>query len=67
MLSIKIVGLPEEEWGRAGRLAGQFLKEFPERIGAYHGCIYSNSVGPDLYVYKTKTLIVVRKTNETRI
>lgn len=61
---IKIRDLGEEQWSRAARLASQFLKEFPEKFGIRDGCIYATlrSEDPALYVYKTKTQIVVRPT-----
>ena len=63
-----IRGVPESEWARCARVAKQFLEEYPDKKeGIYHGCVYFNEAlpVPGLYVYKTKTSVIVRNTNES--
>lgn len=65
-MNVKIVDVPQSEWTRCARVAAQFLEDYPDKpIGAYHGCVYFNEVlpVPALYVYKTKTCVVVRNSN----
>ncbi|RVH87771.1 hypothetical protein CN204_04375 [Sinorhizobium meliloti] len=61
-ITLKVVNLPRNEWLRAHRAAAQFLNDYPDRIGMRNGVIYSRTVGPELpiYVYRTKTEVVVR-------
>ncbi|UFS83166.1 hypothetical protein LPB79_13010 [Rhizobium sp. T136] len=65
-LSLKIVGLPRNEWFRAHRVANHFVEEYPDRIGMRHGCVYSPAFGDygPVYVYRTKTQVVVRASSE---
>jgi hypothetical protein len=63
-MSIKIVDLDPEQWTRAVGIARLFLERHPNRkLGIYNGVVYSNNADPDVYVYRTKTQVVVRKTN----
>jgi len=52
------------EWIRGPMVAKQFLKDYPERIGVRNGCSYVQNEDYDnaLYVYRTKTSVVVRGT-----
>lgn len=61
-LSLKVSNLPMEEWHRAHRCAMQYLRDFPNRRGIRDGCVYTNQGFPSqpIYVYRTKTQIVVR-------
>jgi hypothetical protein len=65
-LALKVVGLPRSEWFRAHRAANHFADEYPDRIGVRHGCVYSPAFGDyrPIYVYRTKTCIVVRASVE---
>lgn len=61
-LILKVSGVGAEEWPRCQKVARQFMEEFPERMGIRDGCLYHNpgSDWPSLYVYRTKTAVVVR-------
>lgn len=61
-LALKVSNLPTKEWHRAHRCAIQFLIDYPKRRGVRNGCVYANAVYDPLYVYRTKTQIVVRGT-----
>jgi hypothetical protein len=65
-LALKVVGLPRSEWFRAHQAANSFIEQFPDRIGMRHGCVYSPAFGDyrPIYVYRTKTSIVVRASFE---
>lgn len=64
MLELKIVGVVNNyyAWERAVRLANSFVQDYPDRMGIRDGVGYHNPVFDDkpLYVYRTKTQIVVR-------
>lgn len=59
---LKVSGVPATEWPRCQKVARQFLDEFPDRMGIRDGCVYHvpGTDWPDLYVYRTKTAVVVR-------
>jgi len=63
-LQLKIYDMPMSEWIRGPMVAKQFLKDYPERIGVRNGCSYVQNEDYDnaLYVYRTKTSVVVRGT-----
>lgn len=52
--------LPVEDWPSAARLAQQFLKEYPDRIGFSNFVYYHGEGLPGRIVYRTKTSIIVR-------
>lgn len=66
--SVKLVNIPIEMWASAIMTAAQFSKDYPNRIGIRDGVIYTtlNPTDPTIYVYRTKTQIVVRPTSEPR-
>jgi hypothetical protein len=59
METLKIVNVPEHHLVTASGMAIEFIKEFPERIGSYHGVIFSRG-SFSAYVYRLKSMIVVR-------
>lgn len=61
MINIKLINIPKELVIRAIQLAYIFDEEYPDRMGIYHGCGYGTGNNDTLYVYRTKTMIVVRK------
>ena len=64
-VALKIYGVPISQWNRCQRAAKQFLEEYPDRLGFINGAVYvsQNNDWPNIYVYRTKTMIVVRGTN----
>lgn len=64
-VALKIYDVPISQWDRCQRAAKQFLEEYPDRLGFINGCCYSGPTEgwPTIYVYRTKTMIVVRGTN----
>lgn len=61
MINIKLVNITEDQASSAVRLAYAFNRKYPNRMGIRKGCGYLPSDGSDpLYVYRTKTQIVVR-------
>lgn len=61
MINIKLVNITEDCSQRAVSLAYAFNRRYPNRMGIRNGCGYLPSDGsPPLYVYRTKTQIVVR-------
>lgn len=61
-VTLKVSGVPAAEWFRCQKVARQFLDEFPDRMGIRNGCVYHapGTDWPGLYVYRTKTAVVVR-------
>lgn len=52
--------IPPEDWLSAARLAQQFMKEYPDRMG-FSNFVYYHAEGlPGRIVYRTKTSIIVR-------
>lgn len=66
-VGLKIYDMPMSEWARAHIVAKQFLADYPNRIGMRDGCVYSQNVAGSipLYVYRTKSCVVVRGSKET--
>ena len=66
--SVKLVNIPVDEWASAVFIAGRFSREYPNRMGIRDGVIYAtpNPTDATIYVYRTKTQIVVRPTSEPR-
>jgi len=63
-LQLKIYDMPMSEWIRGPMVAKQFLKDHPDKLGIRDGCSYVQNEDYDnaLYVYRTKTSVVVRGT-----
>jgi len=61
-VTLKVSGLPIGEWSRAHAVAAQFLANYPAKRGFRNGCVYSRDGWQPLYVYRTKTQVVVRGT-----
>ena len=61
-IGLKVYGVDPSEWIRCQKVARQFLDDFPERMGIRDGCLYHvpGMDWPSLYVYRTKTTVVVR-------
>lgn len=59
---LKIYDMDQTEWIRGLVLAKQFLKDFPDNEGIRNGVVYVQNEEHDkaLYVYRTKTTVVVR-------
>lgn len=66
-LKLVIYDMDRRDWDGASVLAWHFLKEFPDKIGIRNGCAYGPSRGRpgSMYVYRTKTSVVVRGTEKT--
>lgn len=61
MINIKLVNIPEDRSQGAVSLAYVFNRQYPNRMGLRSGCGYlPDDGGVPLYVYRTKTQIVVR-------
>lgn len=54
--------MDQSEWIRGPIVANQFLKDYPDREGIRNGVTYVKNEEYDksLYVYRTKTTVVVR-------
>ena len=63
-LQLKIYDMPMSDWIRGPMVAKQYLKDYPKRMGIRDGCIYVQNEDYEnaLYVYRTKTSVVVRGT-----
>ena len=61
MLAIKLVNVDEHDLCRAASLAPHFVRQYPDRIGVRNGVVFTtDGFSNPLYVYRTKTQIVVR-------
>lgn len=61
MTAIKLVDVPEHDLSRAASLAVHFARQFPDHFGSYHGVTFTtDGFKNPLYIYRTKTQIVVR-------
>ena len=59
--AIKLVDVREFDMSRAAHLAIHFARQYPDRMGARNGVVFSNTDHSNpLYIYRTKTQIVVR-------
>lgn len=65
---LKVYDIDQSEWIRGPVLAKQFLKDFPDNEGIRNGVVYVQSEEYDkaLYVYRTKTTVVVRGSKRDR-
>ena len=61
-LQLKIYGVAQSQWCRCASVSSQYLREYPDRMGIRHGCVYVQEGvdGLALYVYRTKTMVIVR-------
>ena len=61
-LQLKIYNVAQSEWCRCASAAIKYLREFPNRTGIRNGCVYVQDGvdGSALYVYRTKTMVIVR-------
>lgn len=61
MATIKLVNVDEHDLAYAANLAVHFVRQYPDRIGLRNGVAFTKDcVDYSLYVYRTKTQIVVR-------
>lgn len=67
MINLKLVNIDPENYILAVRAAKSFIKE-EKPIGVRHGSMYSYTVDgvwkvgvPTFYCYRTKTMVIVRK------
>ena len=61
MTAIKLVDVKEHDLSRAGHMAVAFVRQYQDRMGFRNGVVFSNTdLSCPLYVYRTKTQIVVR-------
>ncbi|MBB6262526.1 hypothetical protein FHS77_003102 [Paenochrobactrum gallinarii] len=59
--AIKLIGVPEHGLSRAASLAVHFVRQYPDNHGSYNGVVFTSDGFKDkLYIYQTKTQIVVR-------
>ncbi len=61
-LTLKVTGLSQIEWSRAPVVARLFLEEYPDKFGFHNPVVYVREGNDALYVYRTKTSVVVRGT-----
>lgn len=60
METIKISEVPNKWLGVAVEMAQDFIERYPDKMGLGDGCAYSRPGSPSFYVYRLKSMIVVR-------
>ncbi|GAA5627495.1 hypothetical protein Brsp05_02786 [Brucella sp. NBRC 12953] len=61
MATIKLVNVDEHDLAYAANLAVHFVRQYPDRMGLRNGVAFTKDcVDYSLYIYRTKTQIVVR-------
>lgn len=59
-MNLTITDVHESWLSAAVDAARDFNRNYPDRIGIRQGCAYSHREGPIFYVYRTKSMIIVR-------
>jgi len=60
MKTIKITDVPNKWLPVALEMAQDFIERYPDKKGLSDGCAYSRAGSPSFYVYRLKSMIVVR-------
>lgn len=60
METVKISEVPNKWLGVAVEMAQDFMERYPDRMGMADGCAYTRAGSPSFYVYRLKSMIVVR-------
>lgn len=60
METVKISDVPKEWLGVAVEMVQDFIERYPDKMGIYNGCAYSRAGSPSFYIYRLRSMVVVR-------